>query len=109
MTYLGYIFAPAFAVSLLVAYPILTLVLMRRAGVRGPKLALAVLPPLFMFVGGYVFQGLMTLDVMRNSVMMIALAKNIGIFIGAISPLLILAIVKWPVLENSRLQVESSK
>lgn len=107
MSYLGYIFAPTFAAALLVAYPALLLMLLRRAGVRGAKLALAALPVLFIVAGAYVFQWLMTLQSMNGSLMMIALAKSVGVFIGAISPLLILALVRWPALDNACPQVRT--
>lgn len=103
------IFAPVFALALLAAIPMLTLFLLRRAGVRGATLALALLPPVFLLLGGGVFQWLMTLDVATDFLLHLALAKTIGASIGAISPLLILAIVKWPALDNSRLNVEPSK
>ena len=105
MSYLSPLFAPTFAAILLFAYPVLTLVLMRRAGVRGPVLALALLPAVCMFLGGYAFYWFMDSDISQalslDALMQIAIAKNLGVFIGAISPLLILAIVRWPVLDKS--------
>jgi len=103
------IFAPVFALALLVGIPMLTFFLLRRAGVRGATLALALLPPVFLLLGGVVFQWLMTLDVSTDFLLHLALAKTIGASIGAISPLIILAMVKWPVLDNSRLHVETFK
>lgn len=105
MTYLSPLFAPVFAAMLLVTYPVLTLVLMRRAGIRGAKLALALLPAAFLFLGGYVFYWFMDSDIhlgLSLDIMMhIVIAKNLGVFIGAISPLLILAVLKWPALDKS--------
>ena len=107
MTYLYPLFAPTFAVAFLFAIPALTFALMRRAGIRGTKLALAALPPIMMFLGGFVFLWLMTLGWATDYLLYLAFAKSVGVSIGAISPLLILAMVKWPVLDNSRTQVET--
>ena len=105
MSYLSPLFAPTFAAILLFAYPVLTLVLMRRAGIRGPILTLALLPAVCMFLGGYTFYWLMDSGIAQalswDALMQIVIAKNLGVFIGAISPLLILAIVRWPVLDKS--------
>jgi hypothetical protein len=113
MTHLNSLFAPTFAILMLVATPILTLVLMRRAGIRGLTLALAFLPAVFLFLGGYAFYWFMDSGLAQsmsmNGLMSVVIAKNIGVFIGAISPLLLLAILKWPVLDNTRLNVEPSK
>jgi hypothetical protein len=103
------IFAPVFTLALLVAIPMLTFSLMRRAGIRGATLALALLPPVFLILGGAVFQWVMTLDVAYGFLPHLALAKTIGASLGAISPLLILAVVKWPALDNSRPHVEITK
>ncbi len=103
------LFAPVFALLLLAAIPALTLLLLRRAGVRGAKLAFSLVPVGFLFLGAFVFQWLMTLDASIDFVLYYALAKSIGVSIGAISPLLVLAMVKWPALDSSRLQVETFK
>jgi hypothetical protein len=105
MSYLGPLFTPTFAAILLIAYPVLTLVLMRRAGIRGPKLLMALLPAVCMFLGGYAFYWFMDSGISQalswDATMQIVIAKNLGVFIGAISPLLILAILKWPALDKS--------
>lgn len=105
MNFLGPLFPPAFAAMLLIAYPVLTLVLMRRAGIRGPKLTLALLPAMCTFLGGYAFYWFMDSDISQalslDALMQIVIAKNLGVFIGAISPLLILATFKWPALDKS--------
>jgi hypothetical protein len=100
---------PFFALLLFMAIPALTLVLLRRAGVRGAKLALSLVPPMFLLLGAFVFQWLMTLDFAIDFILHLAVAKSIGVCIGAVSPLIILAVVKWPVLDNSRLHVETFK
>ena len=105
MSYLSPLFAHTFAAILLIAYPVLTLVLMRRAGIRGPKLTMALLPAVCMFLGGYAFYWFMDSDISQalslDALMQIAIAKSFGVFIGAISPLLILAILRWPALDKS--------
>ncbi len=107
MTYLSALYAPIFSVVLLLATPALTLVLMRRAGVRGIALSLVALPPLALILGAVVFQYLMMTDRAYGYLLQLAAAKTIAVSIAAISPLLILAMVKWPVLDNSRTQVET--
>ena len=109
MTYLSSLYAPIFSVVLLLATPALTLVLMRRAGVRGIGLSLVALPPLAIILGAVVFQYLMMTDSAYGYLSQLAVAKTIAVSIGAISPLLILALIKWPVLDNSLTQVETHK
>ena len=105
MTYLTALFAPTFAAILLVALPGLTLLLLRRAGIRGWKLSLSLLPAGCLFLGGYVFYWFMDSGLSQqmgmNGLTAVVIAKNLGVFIGAISPLLILAILKWPALDKS--------
>ena len=89
MSYLSPLFTSAFAAILLIAYPVLTLILMRRAGIRGPKLSLALLPAVCLFLGGYAFYWFMDSDIRQalslDALMQIAIAKSLGVFIGAIS------------------------
>jgi hypothetical protein len=113
MTYFAPIFAPLFAAILLIAYPVLTLVLLRRVGIRGPKLALALLPPIMMFLGTSGFHWFMASDMRAalapsfDAMLLILIAKNFAVFVGAISPLVILAALRWPALDNSRLHREA--
>jgi hypothetical protein len=113
MNYLTFLFAPAFATTMLIALPALTLMLMRRAGIRGWKLSLSLVPAVCLFLGGYVSYWFLASDLAlqlsRNGLVAVVIAKSLGVFISAISPLLILAILKWPVLDNSGPHVEPFK
>lgn len=105
MSYLSALLAPTFAFSMLVALPALTLLLLRRAGIRGWRLSLALLPAGCLFLGGYVFYWFMASGLSQqmgvSGLTAVMIAKNLGVFIGAISPLLILAVLKWPALDKS--------
>jgi len=107
-TYFFALFPPTLAVLLLATFPVLTVLLMRRAGIRGPKLFLAAIPPAMLVLGGFVFQLMMAWQQPPFDLLKLAMAKTVAISFGALSPLLILAIVKWPVLNNSRIQVEAN-
>lgn len=71
------------------------------------KLGLAAAPMFFMFFGGFVSQWLMTLPIRGETILYLSMAKSISFSIAAISPLVILAMLKWPAVDNAQSRVET--
>jgi hypothetical protein len=107
MEYLPGLIGLISAVVFLIAFPVLTLVLMRRAGIRGVTLALAAIPGLILGAAGVAFPLMLVWGVETDFLVQIASVKAICDGIGAISPLVILAMLKWPVLDNADSRVET--
>ncbi|PTX51686.1 hypothetical protein IQ03_00769 [Gemmobacter caeni] len=122
---LMHLYPPVVAFAFLVINPALTFLLLRRAGVRGALLGLALVSPVSMVLGGLVFPLMMETIVHHamnddlwpplwvlfkvvppGSFVAVQIARSIFLLLGCIAPLAILAMLKWPVLNNSRDQVE---
>jgi hypothetical protein len=107
MEYLPGLMGLISAVVFLIAFPVLTVVLMRRAGIRGGKLALAAIPPLILVTATAAFPLMMLWGVDTEFLVQIVSVKAICDGIGAISPLVILAMLKWPAIDNAHSRVET--
>ena len=101
-TNLGSLYGMTFAFILLVANPLLMLVVMRRAGVRGGQLGLSLLSPVMLVFGGYILPFSMALmaEVDEVKFLTLMIGKSLSVSIGALAPLAILALLKWPVLTD---------
>jgi hypothetical protein len=91
----------------LIAFPLLTVALMRRAGIRGAKLALAAIPPAIMFTSGITLQTLILLGATTDFIVQMSVVKSICDSIGTLSPLIILAMLRWPILDRGDSRVET--